>query len=246
MSDELEQDADDADEVSPGGSRIYRHQRRVPFAPTSGSADQIEAISQHIQDTVGPIAHVLHELVSDLVHVDLHVVEPTDERPTRVIVTSGMSEVPMRVPPAVDPSGLGYAELALELPADWPMDQAAWKDEAHFWPLRWLKLLARLPHAYDTWLGVGHTIPNGDPPQPFAQGTGLCGVILVQAGLIGDGFETLELEPGKTIEFLQVVPLHADEMTYKLDHGADALFTRFAERELSLVIDPARPSVLAD
>lgn len=237
--------AEDEGEVSAGGSRIYRHQRRVPYSPTAGDTDVVEAISAHIEATVGPVGHVLHEVVSDLVHVDLHVVAPGEGRPYVLVVTSGMSEVPMRVPPEVDASGLGYAELAVQLPPDWPMDQASWSDEANFWPLRWLKILARLPHAYDTWLGVGHSVPNGDPPQPFAEGTALCGVILVQAGLIGDAFCELELG-GKTIQFLQLVPLHADEMDYKLEHGADALFARFAERELSLVVDPSRASVLAD
>ncbi|MCA8922679.1 MAG: suppressor of fused domain protein [Planctomycetes bacterium] len=237
--------AEEEPEVSPGGSRIYRHQRRVPFAPTAGSADNVEAITAHIEATVGPIAHVLHEVVSDLVHVDLHVVEPSEARPYLLLVTSGMSEVPMRVPPEVDPSGLGYAELAIQLPSDWPMEASLWRDEANFWPLRWLKILARLPHAYDTWLGVGHTIPNGDPPRPFAPTTAQCGVILVRAGLIAEDFVELEHE-GKRIEFFQLVPLHADEMDFKLEHGADALFARFAERELSLIVDPQRPSVLAD
>jgi hypothetical protein len=39
-----------------------------------------------------------------------------------------------------------------------------------------LKLVARLPHLHTTWIGPGHTIPNGDR-RPYAEGTKLCWVM---------------------------------------------------------------------
>lgn len=62
-----------------------------------------------------------------------------------------------------DPEVPRYAELVISLPPFWPLDEQSWRDERHYWPVRLLKTLGRLPHEYDTWLGVGHTIPNGDP-----------------------------------------------------------------------------------
>ena len=58
-----------------------------------------------------------------------------------------------------------YAEMMICLPPDWNMDQRAWNDERHYWPIRLLKTLARLPHEYNTWLSDCHTMPNGDPPE---------------------------------------------------------------------------------
>src|SRR5439155_3323473 len=84
----------------------------------------------------------------------------------------GMSEFPMRVP-IENPDDLGlipevrFAELLLALPPDWPLAPEAFNDEANYWPLRWLKKLARLAHRMDGWLGLGHTVPNGDPPRPL-------------------------------------------------------------------------------
>ena len=40
-----------------------------------------------------------------------------------------------------------------------------------YWPYRMLKELARLPHEFDTFLWKGHTVPNGDPPQPYGPNT---------------------------------------------------------------------------
>jgi len=57
-----------------------------------------------------------------------------------------------------------WAELVLCLSRDWPVGQTDINDERHFWPLPWLWKLARFPHEYRTWLGYGHTVPNGDPP----------------------------------------------------------------------------------
>ena len=87
---------------SPGGT-IYRHAERTkPFEPTSGDGDHIETISNHIEEHVGPVSQVLHELVSDLVHVDIHQVSPTKSRPYHTLITSGMSDRPMTLPEGVD------------------------------------------------------------------------------------------------------------------------------------------------
>ena len=61
----------------------------------------IDAITEHIEsyyDGFGEDAIVLHEVISELVHIDVHVVKPTDERPYYTLITSGMAERPMTVP----------------------------------------------------------------------------------------------------------------------------------------------------
>ena len=42
----------------------------------------LDPISSHIERHLGPIDNVLHEIVSDVVHIDLHHVRPTAERPS--------------------------------------------------------------------------------------------------------------------------------------------------------------------
>ena len=107
-------------------------------------------------------------------HIDLHIVMPTEERPAITVVTSGMSERPMR-----SPAGDLYAELMLVLPPTWPTpDDPDFESPSGYWPYRLLKELARLPHEYDTLLWTGHTVPNGDPPQPYGPNTKLCGALI--------------------------------------------------------------------
>ena len=248
-------DPDDADLVGPepeyemaeSGERVYRHESRSkPFEFAMGDEKTIEAIVKHIERHIGPPDNVFHELISDLVHLDIHIVPPTPERNWYTLVTSGMSDKPMTVPaedfenPA-DAEQLKYAELLLCLPPDWPMGQGEWQeDESGFWPVQWLKMMARMPHEYDTWLGWGHTVPNGDPPEPLAEGTDLCCMMVMPPVLVDEKFYQLRIGKKKLINFYALYPLYKEEMEYKLKKGAEGIIEKFSEAEVTELLDPAR------
>ena len=234
--------SDQNQERSKSGAPIHRHApRKIPFDVAIGDGEKIELISDHIEKHLGPIDNVWHELISDLVHVDVYVVNPTPARNFYTLVTSGLSEAPMSTPEGAEE--LAWAELCICLPPTWPLTQEDFKNESNYWPLRWLKILARFPHEYDTWISYGHTIPNGDPPEPYAPGTKLCCQLLVPPLLLPKDFLRLSVTPEKTIHFWQLLPLHADEVQFKLDHGLDALMDKFPEGLDWLVLNPRRRSV---
>lgn len=228
--------------TTPNPSRIVRHDARPEgWVPPQGD-DHMQQISDHIERHVGPIAMVFHELVSDHVHVDVHHVAPTAERPWHTLITSGMSDLPMQAPEGMEECR--HAELLIELPADWPLNQADWRDERNYWPIRWLKMLARMPHEYRTWLWYGHTIPNGgETPEPFADDTRLCGMMLTFPYSLPVEFFRLTVKDGQTIHFWSLWPLHREEMDYKVKNGAEALEERFTKRNVGPVVDRARPNV---
>jgi hypothetical protein len=231
------------DELSEAGHPVLRHiARERELEPAFGDPETIQAVSDHIERYLGPIPTVYDEIVSDLVHIDLHHVAPTKERPFVTIVTSGMSDRPMNVPPGSHE--WRFAELMMCLPPDWPFDQEAWKDERNYWPFRWLKRLARLPHEYDTWLGPGHTVPNGNPPEPVASDTELSGFIVLPPINTPDGFGQLHVTDWKTIRFHMILPLHADELALKLKRGTEALLAALDREAVSEVMQPERPSAV--
>ena len=233
---------DDDIERSEHGDPIYRHERREkPFDPAFGDEKNIEAISEHIAEFVGPPDNVFHEIVSDLVHVDVHFVQPTKKRNYITLVTSGMSDRPMNAPEGQETKR--YAELMICLPPDWKMSEKAFEKERWYWPIRWLKTLARLPHEYDTWLWEGHTVPNGDPPEPFADNTDLCCAYLLRPALFPKEFFKLPLSKKKTVRFFCLVPLYADETEFKLKNGSDALIDRLDDAGVTELLDIERPSV---
>jgi hypothetical protein len=219
-------------ELSPSGQPIYRHKaRKKPFELAHGDSETIEAVEKHIAEHLGEADSVFHEIMSDLVHIDVHVVKPSAKRPYYSLVTSGMSDRPMTTPEGAH--DLRFAELMINLPADWPIegkDGQVNGDPAAYWPIGWLKMIARLPHEYTTWLAFGHTIPNGDPAEPF-EGTDFIGSILLPPMLAPDGFSQLTL-PGRTVHFYALCPLYAEEMQLKLEGGTDALLEAFDKADL--------------
>jgi hypothetical protein len=82
----------DEAEYSESGDRIYRYEKQRDFEPAFGNEELIEAVTAHIEESVGRPEHVFHELISNKVHLDVHVVEPTKKRPYFTLVPSGMSE----------------------------------------------------------------------------------------------------------------------------------------------------------
>lgn len=224
-------------ESSPGGSSMLLHEQAADFAPARGVSDH-DPITAHIERHLGPIESVYHEIISDTVHIDVHVVAPTEDCPNIRLVTSGMSDLPMTLGEGVEVSP--YLELMLTLPADWPLAQAQLEDERNYWPIRLLKTLARLPHKYATWLGIGHTVPNGYPAEPYAPGVGFDGAIVLLALSAPEEFDELVVSDDKTIDFLSVVPLYPEEMALKLEEGTDALIDLLSDNDIGDVIEPGR------
>jgi hypothetical protein len=218
------------------------HYRQGPksFAPPPEDLG-VGRIARHIERHLGPIESVFHELISDQVHLDVHWVKPTPARPYHFLVTSGMSDRPMPVPATL--AAPRHIELVVTLPERWAIGDAALESENWYWPIRQLETLARFRHMYDTWLGEGHTVTNGDPAEPFAPSTRLCAGILLPPQHVPDGFGELRIDGARTIRFLAVVPLYEEEMALKMRAGADALLERLRKHRVTDVVEPTRPNV---
>ena len=249
--DDEQQDA--KQERSASGDPIYRYDKPISedFEPAVGDEELIDALGEHLAKTFGngDEHSVFHEIVSDGVHLDLHIVPPNDVYEGYTLVTSGMAQRPMSPPPEVvqEIGDCRYAELVTLLPPDWPLfdkvkdygSVADMPDEA-YWPIGWMKFLARFPHEYGAWMWAFHTIPNGDPPEAFP-GTGFIGSMLLPAVHL-DNFNTFQAGD-RTVHLLLNIPLYQEEMDLKLAQGGQAVVDGFAERELELWIDPKRPNV---
>lgn len=220
--------------VSLSGAPIFRYTDGEKEWEAAQGEECIEQISDHIERHIGSVDMVFHEVLSDTVHIDVHHVKPTPGRPFHTLVTSGMSDLPMTVPEGAEVPR--YLELMVTLPEYWQLDEEALKDEQWYWPVRQLKFLARFPHKYGTWLGWGHTLPNGDPAEPFADNTRLCGALILPSVTVPQGFHSLEIDAEKTISFMSIVPLYEDEMNLKLRKGSEALLDRFDKHGITDLI----------
>lgn len=122
------------------------------------------------------------------------------------------------------------------------MTMEAFRDENAYWPIRLLKVVARLPHEYDTWIAEWHSIPNSDPPQPYASNTPFVGALVAPMIRCGAEARVITTDAGKQISLLAIVPLHPAEVELKVTRGTDALLDAFDNVAVSELFDPARPS----
>jgi hypothetical protein len=205
----------------------------------------LAAISAHIERHVGRVHSVFHEIVSDDLHIDIHHVKSSWLRRFEVLVTSGMSALPMAVPE--ESNEPRFAEIVAILPKGWPLSMDAFADERNYWPVRLMKTLARLPHIGNTWLGFGHTLANAESEsevKPYADGTQLCAAAVLPSSTLGEDFWCLKRENAPEIFFWAAVPLHLAELQFKMKNGIDPLLDLFDKNKVTDRIIPERPSVV--
>lgn len=215
---------------------LFKKKKKKPSLPELYEEAEIDALDAHIQRYFGDYDSVLHEIVSPDIHVDIAVITPTKERDYYTLITMGMGAHRMNVPPELSGYMLERAELVICLPSDWKINDS---DEKWYWPLRWLKVMARLPGEHNTWLGFGHTVPNGEP---FADNTKLCCMLLSSLVQFAEDAGTCAMPDGSQVIFYQMIPIYQEEVDFKLIHDTDALLERMT-KEMLTVIDINRQNV---
>lgn len=215
---------------------FFKKKKKKPSLPELYGEAEISALDTHIERYFGEYGGVLHEIVSPDIHVDIAVINPTAERNYYTLITMGMGAHCMDVPPELSEYKLERAELVICLPADWQINDS---DEKWYWPLRWLKVMARLPGENNTWLGFGHTVPNGEP---FADNTKLCCMLLSSPIQFAEDAGTCAMPDGSQVVFYQMVPIYQEEVDFKLANDADALLDRMT-MDMAAVVDINRQNV---
>ena len=194
------------------------------------SESELNTVRKHIEEYFGPCANIFREIISPDIHVDILTIEPTPERNYYVLVTMGMGARKMSTPAELRKYKLERAEIMVCLPPDWKMNDL--EDEKWYWPLRWLKILARLPCEENSWLGWGHTIPNDGP---FADNTRLSAIMLIYPAAFGEDSFACTMPNGDEVNFYQMIPLYNEEIEYKLQHDAEALLDLMDDDDLEFI-----------
>ncbi len=198
--------------------------------------EQLDAVQAHIQKNFGACDRILQEKTPSGIRVDIAVVPPTNERDFYTLVTVGMGARKMDVPQQLK-GRADRAELVFCLPSHWNMEST---EETWYWPMRWMKILARLPLREVSWLGWGHVLPGA---KPLAENTKLSGMILLAPGYFGKEAEVCSLPGGEMVRFYQMIPLYPEEMQFKQEHDVQALLQQlWSSGEFSPVLDLNRPN----
>lgn len=227
-------------EVSEGGSLIYRHKTDKNFEIVNGDQKTIDAVEKHIMvNFLEAEIGVFHEIISDKIHIDLFFVRPKhgNLKDRILVITCGMSSKPMTVP--VGAEKFKFAELFMILPSNWPIGVNEFENEDNYWPIRNLKILARLPIEYSTWLFDGHTIPLENNSKSSSR---FVGSLISIPNETEESFFTLNNGDFST-HFYQVIPITQNEMDYKLKYGNEALQELIFKEGVDKCISAQRPEL---
>lgn len=177
---------------------------------------------------------VMHEKESEVVHSDVYIVKPSEDRDYYILLSSGMSALPMKVPEGH--SYLAYAEVMMLLPANWNMNYDDFADENNYWPIRTLQQLSKYPHLNDTWFDWGHTVPL-DSTHPVCHR--FTSVMLLNSLTLSDEF-TMIAAKDKPVMVYSIIPLYKEELDYAIAEGTGKLMERFEKFDIDEIVDVNR------
>jgi hypothetical protein len=219
---------------SKGAMTPWELRGEPPPRPPSREAGSILGYVEYHLGSVEPLS--LQEIVSGSPPITIHVVRSEDEI---VLVTDGMSSLPMTVPEGSEK--FQFAELVMRLPAGWPLDSESLNWPENLWPIEWLRRIARHPHENKTWLG-GQTFVfrNGEPPAPFAPNTKLsCLLGIAPDNALGEYGRS----DGTVVLFYSLYPIYAEEAELEKRKGVGHLLNLFMKHEILPQCDLRRLNV---
>ncbi len=169
---------------------------------------------------------ILHSTDHKVPHVDLYVFPPAEQRDFVVVLTGGMSDLPMTVPDGS--AAQAHIELLMGI-----------GQHAH-WATNLLKLVAEYPFEQGTFYDVHHTVPFGGE---LGDGSSLSAFLFVQPRFLPAGLVPFQYG-SKRIGFLQAVPITTAEHRFAVDEGSDKLEALLERHGYLVSRDPNRQSVV--
>lgn len=196
-----------------------------------------DVLVEHVGRTIGEVEGVWAQIVPGPVRTDVIVVGADAQRPHRTLVSTGMSSVAV---PGTD--GRSRTELVLAVPADWSMEL----DDASHWPFALLQNVAAYPHVTGVIVEPWETLAFAEPPEPLGAGTALAACLVVPPRLLPEEALRFSPEDGVSVSLLALIPIHPAELELARREGAQELAALLDAAGVTELLDPARPSVVAD
>jgi Suppressor of fused protein (SUFU) len=182
-----------------------------------------ERFQRHVAAYIGEIDMCLE---MPEVHSQVLVVGPNPEvgRNFYTCVTAGISDTPMKAPKGEEK----HIELLLCLPGSWQMSQEDFTENLdNFWPIALLMQLSEYVVNENTWLGLDHTIPNGEA---LGSNTKMSGVLIGVPFAFDKNLLKLRINFTKTVCFLQIFPMYEKEIAYSMNNGVERLWDKFFDK----------------
>lgn len=222
---------------SKGGSTILEYDQSKTDADMIGVQVELDEKLHDSRENVfdelfGECESVSHEIIPMLPHIDVFIYKPGYQgREFYTLVSSGMSDIPMKLPEGISDE-YERAEIVMYVTEA--------KDEY----INLIRHFARYPHKYGTYFAHSHTIPNGQPAEPFFDQSVLDTIAFIPTIVSPDNkfTELLFEKSGVNVQLLHLTPITTPECDFKLEHGTDELYGLFDDKNHSFILDETRSS----
>ena len=220
----------------------FKKKEETPI-PLLYDEDELDVIESHISKYFGAFDSVFHEIYSPDIHLDVVRIDPTPERNYYTFVTMGAGAYKMNMPEGIDIPN--RAEYLISLPPDWDLENT--DDIRNYWPIGFLKKIARMPINCNTFLAYGHTASEDEKNTSFADNTELCSIALSYPEQFEFDGLTATLPGGEEVIFYQMIPLYADELAFKQQcEGGMEEFEEYLGDIISSPLDIKRASCVPE
>ena len=200
---------------------MERHQERQKF------------YEQHLGQS-----QTIHSLLSEPIHVHVHMFEPRPTTPLSIWITNGLSENLMDAP---TPAGLSVNERRIELLLY--TDATKESEFGRAWPLNVLRNVAKVPLDRKTWFNTYLAAPLSKPPAPIVPGSSLTIPFFLPPLYENEAFQAgLTCNDGERVSFLWLDFITTAEFEFLLRNGLQALLSLFNEMGHGPPLNPLRAS----
>lgn len=184
------------------------------------SMDEMEEVQNFIESQFGEIECIAHETMSTGIHVDIAVIKPTEERPYYTLCTMGVGAYRMTMDEDDRTNNYiaEYYEYSMHLPPNWNVYDEGFEKEENWWPTRLLKTVACEGKFSDTRLRINEIVSYND----FNETAKACDAYLDYPLPDPAVLTSYTTSTGRTINFLQVVPI-SNEEAFHFDDREDSV-----------------------
>ena len=220
----------------------FAHSQNTEKKMNKNVPNSVEIVDNHLDQFFDKDADikVFDEIESKTIHRDIYFIKATDDRPYHILLSCGMSALPMTIPEDIESSE--FVEIMILLPKVWNLEYESFSDEKNYWPIRIMKEIMMSPHENKTWFGYGHTYGH-EEGEEFAEGIGFNSIMLAYSMELSDDFTQIELENGKAVDIYTLIPLYKEELEFKKKNGASALLERFDKFGIEEILEIGRKNV---
>lgn len=179
-------------------------------------------------------------LAEPAIHVFIY--PPRPARPFFTLVTGGISDEPLPVPPGRE--AFRHIELVMYVTPAWTSPDTSADGAERTWLLDLLRGLGRIAHERQIHYRPGDSIPNlTEPPTRYVPSTLLAAALILPL----PDFDTPladKLAAAHGVTLLRVVPITASELELKKAQGSSALLEHFHAIGNPVAVEPQRASLV--